>query len=206
MEKISTIQTGKIDANASSHQGRYPFFTCGEEILRTENYAFDTDAVLLAGNGNFSLKYYKGKFNAYQRTYVIQPIQIDLKMLFYLLLAYITQITKSARGSTIKYLRYGDIAGCQFPLPPLNEQRRIVAKIEALFSELENGVVQLTLTQAKLKQYRQALLKTAFNGNLTADWRAKQNSPHVERSETSPQTPERHSERSEGPRRTSKNL
>lgn len=74
----------------------------------------------------------------------------------------------------------------KIPLPPLNEQRRIVAKIEALFSELENGVVQLSLTQAKLKQYRQALLKTAFNGNLTADWRAKQNSPHVERSETSP--------------------
>ena len=106
--------------------------------------------------------------------------------LFYYLMASRNNFFKLAKGGTQQNISQTVIKAFPFPLPPLNEQRRIVAKIEALFSELENGVVQLSLTQAKLKQYRQALLKTAFNGNLTADWRAKQNSPHVERSETSP--------------------
>lgn len=60
-----------------------------------------------------------------------------------------------------------------FPLPPLNEQKRIVAKIEALFSEIDKGVEELKTAQAKAKQYRQALLKHAFSGKLTADWRAE---------------------------------
>lgn len=96
------------------------------------------------------------------------------------------QLEELSSATTVAIVNKTSFSKINFSFPPLNEQRRIVAKIEALFSELENGVVQLTLTQAKLKQYRQALLKTAFNGNLTADWRAKQNSPHVERSETSP--------------------
>ena len=57
-------------------------------------------------------------------------------------------------------------------LPPLREQHRIVAKIEELFSELDKAVESLTLARAQLKTYRQALLKAAFEGKLTADWRA----------------------------------
>ena len=60
----------------------------------------------------------------------------------------------------------------QVPLPPLPEQRRIVAKIEELFSELDEGVENLKHARAQLAVYRQALLKHAFEGKLTADWRA----------------------------------
>ncbi|MFN3167784.1 MAG: hypothetical protein ACE37H_12045 [Phycisphaeraceae bacterium] len=64
------------------------------------------------------------------------------------------------------------------PLPvrvaPLVEQKAIVEKIEALFSELDHGVNQLELVRAQLKRYRQAVLKAAFEGKLTADWRAEQ--------------------------------
>ena len=58
------------------------------------------------------------------------------------------------------------------PIAPLREQHRIVAKIEELFSELDKAVESLTLARAQLKTYRQALLKAAFEGSLTADWRA----------------------------------
>lgn len=64
------------------------------------------------------------------------------------------------------------VADHTFPLPPTREQHRIVAKIEELFSELNQAVESLTLARAQLKTYRQALLKAAFEGKLTADWRA----------------------------------
>lgn len=60
---------------------------------------------------------------------------------------------------------------CDFPLPPLNEQKRIVAKIEELFSELDNGITALKIAREQLKVYRQSVLKHAFEGKLTAKWR-----------------------------------
>ena len=68
---ICNIKTGKLDANASSEDGAYPFFTCSKEELRIDNYAYDCECVLIAGNGDLNVKYYNGKFNAYQRTYII---------------------------------------------------------------------------------------------------------------------------------------
>ncbi|HEY1943497.1 MAG TPA: restriction endonuclease subunit S [Roseiarcus sp.] len=66
----------------------------------------------------------------------------------------------------------GFLEGHPLPLPPTNEQRRIVAKIEELFSELDASAESLTRARAQLKTYRQALLKAAFEGKLTTDWRA----------------------------------
>lgn len=171
--QITYIRTGKLDANAQDINGKYPFFTCGEENLTINEAAFDTEAVLLAGNGNFSVKYYKGKFNAYQRTYVIEPNQINGKWLYYLVAHHIAKITSGARGSTIKYLRIGDITDCSVNLVPIKHQERIAAKIEELFSELDKGIENLKTAQAQLKVYRQALLKHAFEGKLTAQWRAE---------------------------------
>ena len=59
------------------------------------------------------------------------------------------------------------------PVPPLNEQRRIVAKIEELFSDLDAGVVALERVRANLKRYRATVLKAAVEGKLTEDWRAQ---------------------------------
>jgi type I restriction enzyme S subunit len=65
------------------------------------------------------------------------------------------------------------LSACEVPLPPTNEQHRIVAKIEELFSELDKGIENLKTARAQLKVYRQALLKHAFEGKLTAQWRAE---------------------------------
>lgn len=65
------------------------------------------------------------------------------------------------------------LSACDVPLPPTNEQHRIVAKIEELFSELDKGIENLKTAHAQLKVYRQALLKHAFEGKLTAQWRAE---------------------------------
>ncbi len=160
------IRTGKLDANAQAEGGIYPFFTCGDEILRINNFAFDTEAVLLAGNGNFNVKWYRGKFNAYQRTYVIEPIAVNGKFLYYQLVHLLPQIVKGNRGSTVRFIRIGDITDCPSALPPLGEQVRIVEAIEKHLSCLDAGVAALKRVQANLKRYRASVLKAACEGRL----------------------------------------
>lgn len=84
---ITNIVTGRLDANAQTVEGKYPFFTCGEEVFKTDSYAFDCNAILLGGNnaiGDFKMHKYSGKFNAYQRVYVISVcFEIDMDYLYY---------------------------------------------------------------------------------------------------------------------------
>lgn len=82
-------------------------------------------------------------------------------------------ISEVAKGSSINNLKREHILGFEIALPPQAEQHRIVAKIEELFSELDKGIESLKTARSQLKIYRQALLKNAFEGKLTADWRAK---------------------------------
>lgn len=86
--ELCKIRTGKKDANYATADGLYPFFTCGKEILKAPNYSFDTEAILIAGNGDvWACKYYKGKFEAYQRTYVVDGFDssIDINYIFHVL-------------------------------------------------------------------------------------------------------------------------
>jgi type I restriction enzyme S subunit len=77
---LVTIQTGKLNSNAATSDGKYPFFTCAREIFKTNTFSFDTECVLLAGNnatGKFPIWYFNGKFDVYQRTYVIRSKELE---------------------------------------------------------------------------------------------------------------------------------
>ena len=76
-----------------------------------------------------------------------------------------------SRGGVVPSLRQSDVAGVHLPLAPLPEQRRVVAKIEELFSHLDAGVAALERAEAKLKRYRASVLKSAVEGKLTDEWR-----------------------------------
>ena len=72
--KAINFKTGKLNSNAAVSGGKYPFFTCSQETFKTNTFSFDCEAVLLAGNNAsaiYPLKFYAGKFDAYQRTYVV---------------------------------------------------------------------------------------------------------------------------------------
>jgi type I restriction enzyme S subunit len=129
---LTNISTGKLDANAAVVDGQYPFFTCSNTPLSIDRFSFDCSAILLAGNGDFNLKHYTGKFDAYQRTYVIEPILLDLRFLYFTLSKYIGELTKNQRGSAIPYLKLGDITNPAIPIPPTAEQSRIVTRVEEL--------------------------------------------------------------------------
>ena len=136
MGEVCNIKTGKLNANAAVKDGSYPFFTCSKEVFQIDNYAFDCEAVILNGNnatGNFDVKYYNGKFNAYQRTYVITIKNNYTPKMTYAILKYILNnslidLKQKSIGGLTKYL--GMITSIKLPLPPLETQNQIVARIE----------------------------------------------------------------------------
>ena len=160
---VATISTGKLDANAAVTDGQFPFFTCSQTPLKIDKYSFDCPAVLLAGNGDFNLKHYTGKFDAYQRTYVIEPVLLDLRFLYFTMSKYIGELTKNQRGSAIPYLKLGDITDPLIPLPPLPEQSRIVTRVEELMRLCDALEVKGQLQAAQHAQLVSTLL-----GTLTA--------------------------------------
>lgn len=130
---LVSIQTGKLDANASSPDGAYPFFTCAREPLRIASWKYDLDAVLVAGNGDLNVKHYKGKFDAYQRTYIISPkteTAIFTRYLFYFMDSYLETLREQSIGGIIKYIKLGMLTDAKIPLPPLEEQQRIAAILD----------------------------------------------------------------------------
>jgi type I restriction enzyme S subunit len=142
--KYIFINTGKLDVNAASELGKYPFFTCSRETYRIDEAAFDGESVLVAGNGDLNVKYYDGKFNAYQRTYVLNSIDkniLDNRFLFFFMQSYIDQLRSETRGTVIQYLKKGQFTDAMINLPPLPEQKRIVdliSTVDAYVNALAN--------------------------------------------------------------------
>lgn len=98
----------------------------------------------------------------------------EKEFFFICLQPYLNAINEETSSVTVKHLSSNTIKQIPLPLPPLPEQRAIVSKIEQLFSELDNGIENLKKAQEQLKVYRQAVLKKAFEGELTKEWRKKQ--------------------------------
>jgi type I restriction enzyme S subunit len=149
------VRTGKLDANASDNSGQYPFFTCSQEPLRISSFSYDCECVLVAGNGDLNVKYYDGKFDAYQRTYIIESLdrkKLDVRYLFHLMSLYVDQLRSMSIGGVIKYIKLGYLTEAKFPIPPISEQRRIAEvldRAEALRAKRRAALAQLdTLTQS----------------------------------------------------------
>lgn len=126
---VTKIRTGKLDANASSENGKYPFFTCSKDPLRIDSYSYDCECVLVAGNGDLNVKYYKGKFDAYQRTYIIEDNsngRLFIPYLYYFLELYVEELRKQSIGGVIKYIKLGNLTDAIIELPSIEKQKEIV--------------------------------------------------------------------------------
>ena len=173
-KSISTIQTGKKDANYGSDEGKYPFFTCAAEPIRCHGYSFDCRAILLAGNGDINnISRYNGKFEAYQRTYVVkiaEPLCFDY--IFYWFKYRWFDFNKGKMfGTAIPYIRLGNLQEFPTPIPPLAEQQRIVDRIESLFAKLDEAKERAQAVLDSFEARKAAILHKAFTGELTAKWR-----------------------------------
>ena len=155
------VITGKEDANFSDENGQYAFFTCGDEILKCNQPAFSGKSILIAGNGNFNIKYYDGEFNAYQRTYVLIPNDNLFVGIIYLsALNRINAFTKGSNGSIVKFITKGDVENIPVIIP---KNRNILG----VFNKLLDKQNHIRYENENLKNLRDFLLPMLMNGQVT---------------------------------------
>lgn len=151
---LCTITTGKLDANAMTENGQYMFFTCSKENYKTNTFAFDGKALLIAGNGEIgSVKYYDGKFNAYQRTYVLQNFSENIKYLQFYIEHFLPQrILKEKNVGAMPYIVLNTLADMPVHLPNNALKRNIAHLLQTIDDKisLEINVLELFYQQ---KQY-----------------------------------------------------
>ncbi|WP_438836223.1 restriction endonuclease subunit S [Streptococcus pluranimalium] len=160
--ELCKIETGKLNANAAIDGGRFPFFTTAKEISWINTYRWDEEALLIAGNANVGdVKYYSGKFEAYQRTYVLTEFDenIQVKYLYhyirYDLKRYLELNTKKAAMS---YIVLFTLKEFQIPLPPIEIQKEIVKILDKFTEYVTELTSELTFRQQQYSFYRDRLL------------------------------------------------
>ena len=159
-KNLFKTQTGKLDSNAMVEGGKYPFFTCAKEIFYIDEYLFDCEALILAGNnaaGIYDVKYYNGKFNAYQRTYVINLINKEYSYIFFkfLLESKLKYLKDASKGSSTRYLTMSILNNLRFILPPLSLQNtftEFVTSIDKLKFEAEKSLKEMENLYESLMQ------------------------------------------------------
>ena len=163
------IKTGKVDVNIQEEEGVYPFFTCSRDAKKANQFSFDCEALLVAGNGEVGYtQYYNGKFEAYQRTYVISNFGgASARFLRYHFMENLVASVKGKSiGSVIQFITLGDLRDFPVPVPSKEEQTQIAhfldnetARIDALIEE-QQRLIEL------LKEKRQAVISQAVTKGL----------------------------------------
>ena len=142
VDELCDVKTGKEDANFSTPNGAYKFFTCADEPLRCDTPNFSGKAILIAGNGNFNVKHYDGDFNAYQRTYVLQPDDEYYGITFIEAKNKTNLFAKGSNGSIVKFITKNDVGSINIPTSHKAKElciafNKILEEIDAVQSENE---------------------------------------------------------------------
>lgn len=163
LKTLAKYPTGKLNSSAAVEDGEYPFFTCAHDIYRIDQYSYDGEYVLLGGNnasGDFPIFYYNGKFDAYQRTYLIQPLSddTDTKYLFYSIGLKLHQMKANASGTATKFLTQPILNNINIEYRDIDEQKRIADILSAYDNLIENNNKRIRL----LEQMAESLYKEWF--------------------------------------------
>ena len=159
---LTDIITGKEDANFASPAGKYKFFTCSNDTLRCDKYVFNASSILIAGNGDFNVKHYTGRFNAYQRTYVLMPGRKYYGLLYLASLYQINSFKSTSAGSIVKFLTKADIENIPVFIP---DNEEVLSKINHLLMLQE----QYQVENDELAALRDWLLPMLMNGQATIE-------------------------------------
>ncbi len=183
---VCNITTGSLDSNAFVENGKYPFYTCAKEPTNIDTYAFDDDVVLVAGNnaqGNFHVNRFKGKFNAYQRTYILTSKgEKSIDYIYYLLSLALKLLKDKSQGSQTKFLTIGilkeihvpNLANSQIVAKVLSDldakielNNRINRELEAMAKTLyDYWFVQFDFPNEQGKPYKSSGGKMVYNSGL----------------------------------------
>lgn len=159
---VATIRTGKLNANAMVEGGKYPFFTCDANPFNIDTYAFDTEAIIISGNGSQvgHINYYKGKFNAYQRTYILADCTDNIIMRYLLtyLKAYLRPyIIQHSKKGSVPYITMPMLQNFQIPIPCQDNPEKSLA-IQAEIVRILDTFTELKARKKQYNYYRDQLL------------------------------------------------
>ena len=166
--EVCVFTTGKLNSEASVDGGKYPFFTCSPNTLRIDSFSFDQETILLAGNNAqaiYSVKYYAGKFDAYQRTYVITISASDrmtYRYLLYEMSLSLESLRRQSLGATTRYLTASIISSLPLRQPPIEEQKRIADVLTACDAK----IAALERESALLDELFRVLLEELMTGRV----------------------------------------
>ena len=164
LKNVAKYPTGKLNSNEAVENGKYPFFTCAHQIYAIDKYKYDGEYVLLGGNnasGDFPIFYYEGKFEAYQRTYLIQPLnpsKYNTRYLFYSIGLKLKQMKANASGTATKYLTQPILNNIAIENRSIQEQNNITNILSRYDEAIENNNKRIKL----LEQMAQNLYKEWF--------------------------------------------
>ena len=161
------ITTGKLNANAMAENGLYPFFTCNEKPYTINQFSFDMEAIIISGNGSNvgHINYYKGRFDAYQRTYIVGNISSmgNIRYIYYYLKSQLrSYIFRNSKNGSIPYITLPMLQNFLIPIPPLSVQKEIVRILDS-FSTLTTSISEglpreIELRNKQYEYYRDQLL------------------------------------------------
>lgn len=177
LKHIAKYPTGKLNSNAAEENGIYPFFTCSHDIYRINTYAYDGEYVLLGGNnatGDFPIFYYNGKFNAYQRTYLIQPKdtkQYDTRYLFYSIGLKLSLMQNNAAGTATRFLTQPILDNINIEYRPLPIQQKIASILSTYDNLIQNYKKQIEDLQTCASElYKEWFVRFRFPGYQTTQF------------------------------------
>jgi type I restriction enzyme S subunit len=166
---ISTVRTGKWDANHATENGRYRFYTCAYQYAQCDTAKFSGECLILPGNGvNVGeVFYYKGEFDAYQRTYVLFDIKINPRFLHFHMLLYWRRLgTKKQYGSATNFIKMGNFEEYSVRFPSTTEQQKLVAEIEQTQLKVQELEDNYHRKLQDLEELKKSLLQKAFSGEI----------------------------------------
>ena len=159
------IATGKRDANFGTENGKYDFWTTANSPIKADEFSFEGKAILIAGNGNFYVNFTDGKFEAYQRTYVIQSEDEKLLIFMYMAcLQSVEKLRKGSNGSIIKYITIGDINDISSPF-----EQDVVDEFVKIYRPLIDLISKNKIQNQELTQLRDWLLPMLMNGQVKVE-------------------------------------
>lgn len=166
---ICKIETGKLNANAAVENGEYLFFTTAKEVSRINKYRWDAEALLIAGNANVGeVKHYIGRFEAYQRTYVLTDFNknLNVRYLYFVLTNYLKKyLEEKTNSAAMTYIVLSTLQNFPIPIPcpdnpkkSLEIQAEIVRILDAFTAHTAELTAELTARKKQYNYYRDKLL------------------------------------------------
>ncbi|MBX3416574.1 MAG: restriction endonuclease subunit S [Pirellulaceae bacterium] len=165
---VKSFKTGKLDANAMVENGQYRFYTCARNYYQIDRYAFEGEALLVAGNGAYLgyIHHYIGKFNAYQRTYVLQEFEANVVFLRYLLDRYLpARIQLEKKDGNTPYIVLSTLTEMPLVIPRDKDE---LERIASCLSSLDALITAETQKFEALKTHKRGLMQQLFPTSVEA--------------------------------------